>query len=524
MTPSSVPWFEAAGVEKAFGGQRALRGVDLRVERGEVVGLIGENGAGKSTLLNIISGTLAADAGSLHLRGEPVAPRSYHEANALGIFRVFQDPALVETLPVFENMFFGWERLFRGPAGNLRRDRMRRLSTRILERAGVGDIDVRTPVGRLSPGARQGIDIARVTGLAELLEIEHPLVLFDEPTTALDSEHEENFLRLLEQLRDRAAVVFVSHRLPEVLRACARVVILKDGEKVAERPTTGIGEGDLHRLMVGRVRTENYYREREQRDPPAGVRPSPRLVVEDLAARPTLRGAGFEVGVGEILGVAGTDGSGRTEVGEAVAGVIPHSGRVVVDGRPVNGGLTGAVAAGIGFVPSDRPRNGLIQGASIVDNIQLASLHDRFATRAGGVWRRREARRVARHMVDELGIVAASIDAPVSTLSGGNAQKVLLAKWLLRDPVVLVLDTPTQGVDTGAREGIYEVLRRIAARGTAIVLVSDDLPELIGLSNRIAVVTDGRLTGVVDAPADDKPSEHDLVARMIPGGEAALVS
>lgn len=517
------PWFEATGVEKAFGGQRALKGVDLSLQRGEVVGLIGENGAGKSTLLNIICGTLSADAGELRLRGEVVNPRTYHEANALGIFRVFQDPALIDSRPVFENMFFGWEQLFRSRIGGLRRDRMRRLSAQVLARAGVADIDVRRPVGQLTPGARQSLDIARVTGLADLLEIEHPVVLFDEPTTALDSEHEENFLRMLEQLRDRATVVFVSHRLPEVLRTCGRVVVLKDGERVAARPTAEVNEGDLHRLMVGRVRTENYYREREQRDRPPGETRSARLVVEELSAPPGLASASFTVGVGEILGVAGTDGSGKTEIGEAIAGVIGATGgRIVVDGRQVGGGLAAAMAAGIAFVPADRQRNGLIQGASIAANIQLASLHDRFASRVGGVWRRREARRVAREYVERLGIVTTGIDAPVSSLSGGNAQKVLLAKWLLRDPVVLVLDTPTQGVDTGAREGIYELLRAIAARGTSIVLVSDDLPELIGLSNRIAVVTDGRLVRIVDAPADDKPTEHDLVAQMIPGSEAAL--
>jgi ABC-type sugar transport system ATPase subunit len=517
-----APWFAARGVEKAFGGQRALKGVDLTLARGEVVGLIGENGAGKSTLLNIICGTLAPDAGTLLLRGEEIAPRTYHEANALGIFRVFQDPALIESRPVFENMFFGWERLFRSRVGGLRRDRMRRLSDEVLASAGVEGIDVRRPIGQLSPGARQSIDIARVIGLARLLEIEHPVVLFDEPTTALDSEHEENFLRMLEQLRDRATVVFVSHRLPEVLRTCGRVVVLKDGERVAERPTSEVGEGDLHRLMVGRVRTENYYREREQRDLPPGQTRSARLVVEDLSAPPGLRAASFEVGVGEILGIAGTDGSGKTEIGEAIAGVIDAAGRITVDGRPVTPGLAGAMAAGIGFVPADRQRNGLIQGASIVSNLQLPSLHDRFATRIGGVWRRGQARRTAQEFVERLGIVSAGIDAPVSSLSGGNAQKVLLAKWLLRDPVVLVLDTPTQGVDTGAREGIYELLRAIAARGTSIVLVSDDLPELIGLSNRIAVVQDGRLRHIVDAPADDKPTEHDLVALMIPGAEAVL--
>jgi ABC-type sugar transport system ATPase subunit len=521
---AAAPFFEAFGLEKSFGGQRALKGVDLAVREGEVLGLIGENGAGKSTLLSIVCGVLRPDAGELRLRGQPIDPQSYHEANALGIFRVFQDPALIDLSPAYENMFFGWEHLFRTPLRTLARKRMKQATREVLARAGVERVDVRTPVGKLSPGARQSLDIARVIGLADLLEIEHPLVLFDEPTTALDQEHEENFLRLIERLRERAAVVFVSHRLPEVLRTCGRIVVLKDGEKVAERPASGIGEGELHRLMVGRVRAENYYLERDRLELGASQVEVARLTVEGASVLPALVEASFAVAPGEILGVAGTDGSGKRELGEAIAGVRPLSaGQIAADGRVVRGGVAGAVAAGIGYVPADRQRNGLISGGSIVDNIQLASLHDRFATSAGGVWRRKAARQVARRFVDELGIVAASIDAPVSSLSGGNQQKVLLAKWLLRDPAVIVLDTPTQGVDTGARESIYEVVRRIARNGTSVVAISDDLPELIGLSNRIAVLTNGRLIRLVDTPADN-PTEQDLVAWMIPGVEAVLTN
>ena len=205
-------------------------------------------------------------------------------------------------------------------------------------------------------------------------------------------------------------------------------------------------------------------------------------------------------------------------LGEIIAGAVrPTAGRVVVDGKTVAGNIGDHVRAGIAYVPPDRSDKGLVTSSSIVDNIQLASLHDHFATKRVGLWAVGRARKVAEKYVGELGIVTRGIDAPVSSLSGGNAQKVLIAKWLLRKPDVLVLDEPTQGVDTGAREGIYDLLRQVAADGTAVVLVSDDLPELIGLSNRIAVVTEGRVVAVVDAPPDDKPGEHDLVALMIPG-------
>jgi ABC-type sugar transport system ATPase subunit len=509
---------QAHGIVKTFGTNRALKGVDLTVGDGEVVGLIGENGAGKSTVLNIISGVLPYDAGSLLLDGREIAPKTYQEANRLGIFRVFQEAALVDSLSVYENSFFGWEHLFRSRTGGLDRRRLKRATEESLHEAGVDGLDVTLPTGSLTPGQKQSVDIARVTALAKLLEIERPVVLFDEPTTALDQEHEDNFLRLLQRLRGTAAVVFVSHRLPEILQTTDRITVFKDGESVGHRPTKGTDEGELHRLMVGRLRTENYYREHAQHVVPAQT--PPRLVVESVAGAGVLRDASLAAAPGEIVGLAGTEGSGKRVLGEIIAGIVrPTSGRVLVDGKEVSGGIGAHVAAGIAYVPPDRAEKGLITTASIVDNVQLASLHDRFATKRVGLWAVGSARKVAEHYVDELGIVAEGIDAPVSSLSGGNAQKVLIAKWLLRQPDVLVLDEPTQGVDTGAREGIYDLLRQVAAAGTTVILVSDDLPELIGLSNRIAVITGGLITAIVDAPAGAKPDEHDLVARMIPGAE-----
>jgi ABC-type sugar transport system ATPase subunit len=521
MTTLEHPRLEALGIVKRFGANTALGGVDLTVGDGEVVGLIGENGAGKSTVLNIISGVLPHDEGRLLLDGRPIAPKTYQDANRLGIFRVFQEAALVHSLSVYENTFFGWEHLFRTKAGFLDRRALRLAAEEALARAGVHDLDVTQPVGQLSPGVRQSLDIGRVTALAERLEIERPVVLFDEPTTALDQEHEENFLRLLERLRGQASVVFVSHRLQEIIRTTDRIVVFKDGQNVGVRDTDGVDEGELHRLMVGRVRTENYYRERDQQVvEPDGA---PRLVVKGVGGAGVLREASLTVAPGEILGIAGTEGSGKRVLGEIIAGVVgADRGSVEVDGQPVGSGIAGHVAAGIAYVPPDRHHKGLIAHASIVENIQLASLHDRFAGRGIGLLRSGRARAEAQRFVDELGIVTSSIDAPVSSLSGGNAQKVLIAKWLLREPKVLVLDTPTQGVDTGAREGIYDLVRAVAARGTSVVLVSDDLPEVIGLANRIAVVTNGELTTVVDAPAGDKPQEHDLVAWMIPGGDRTL--
>ena len=513
---SPQPRLLARDIVKTFGANRALKGVDLTVGDGEVVGLIGENGAGKSTILNIVSGVLPFDSGTLQLDGRDIAPKSYQDANKLGIFRVFQEAALIDSLPVYQNVFFGWEHLFRTRLGGLDHRALRRAAGDALGKADVEGVDVAAPTGQLTPGQKQSLDIARVTALAELLEVERPVVLFDEPTTALDSEHEDNFLLLLKRLRGVAAVVFVSHRLPEIIETTDRITVFKDGESVADRPTAGTDESELHRLMVGRLRTENYYREHVQRA--ITTDDAPRLVVEGVAGAGVLREATLQIAPGEIVGLAGTEGSGKRVLGEIIAGAVkPTAGRVLVNGREVTGSIGDHVRAGIAYVPPDRSEKGLITTSSIVDNIQLASLHDHFATRRVGLWAVGRARKVAEQYVEELGVVAAGIDAPVSSLSGGNAQKVLIAKWLLRKPDVLVLDEPTQGVDTGAREGIYDLLRKVAADGTSIVLVSDDLPELIGLSNRVAVVTEGRLVAVVDAPPDDKPDEHDLVALMIPG-------
>ncbi|AXK77300.1 MULTISPECIES: sugar ABC transporter ATP-binding protein [Mycobacteriaceae] len=513
---NGAPRLLARNIVKTFGAHRALKGVDLSVGDGEVVGLIGENGAGKSTILNIVSGVLPFDSGTLQLDGRDIAPKSYQDANRLGIFRVFQEAALIDSLPVYQNVFFGWEQLFRTRLGGLDHRALRRAAADALSKADVDGVEVDASTGSLTPGQKQSLDIARVTALADLLEVARPVVLFDEPTTALDSEHEDNFLLLLKRLRGVAAVVFVSHRLQEIIESTDRITVFKDGESVADRPTAGVDESELHRLMVGRSRTENYYRENLQRSITEDV--PPRLVVEGVAGAGVLRDGTLQVAPGEIVGLAGTEGSGKRVLGEIIAGAVrPTAGRVLVDGKTVAGSIGDHVRAGIAYVPPDRSDKGLVTSSSIVDNIQLASLHDHFATKRVGLWAVGRARKVAEKYVCELGIVARGIDAPVSSLSGGNAQKVLIAKWLLRKPDVLVLDEPTQGVDTGAREGIYDLLRQVAADGTAVILVSDDLPELIGLSNRIAVVTEGRVVAVIDAPPDDKPGEHDLVALMIPG-------
>lgn len=515
MAPAS-PLLELTGIAKSYDGHRVLTDVSLSLRRGEIIGLLGENGAGKSTLLNILSGVVTKDAGEIRRNGAPIAPRSYRAANQRGIFRVFQDPALIGNLTVAQNLWFGWESLFRNAAGLLDRRAMEEAAREVLASGNLATIPVTKRVGDLPPGLRQSLDIARAVALADRLDIPDPVILFDEPTTALDQSHEENFLHLLDRLRGRAGVVFVSHRLGEVLRSCDRVVVLKDGNLVTDQPVQGLTEPDLHRLMVGRERGANYYLGDLQS---GGQNAAARLEVDGLVLASGVGPLGFAIRPGEVVGIAGTDGSGKRRVAQVLGGDLePDQGELRVHGGRIGAGSNAAVSAGIAFVPGDRQAEGLITGASLVANFQLPSLRDLFATRFG-VWRQTTARAAAERRFSALEVKAPDgIDSPVSALSGGNQQKVLLAKWLERAPQVLVLENPTQGVDSGAREAIYRTIREAAADGIAVLIVSDDLPELIGLSDRILVMVEGRITRDIAAPPQAKPAEAEIVADMIPAG------
>ena len=472
-----------------------LRAVSLQLARGEIVGLVGENGAVKH-LPKYPLRVVLPDSGSSPSKVLNLV--TYQDANRHGIFRVFQDPALIDNLPVYENLFFGWETLFTNRFGILDRRAMVRAARRALTDSGLASIDVTRPVGSLGPGLRQGLDIARTITLADRLGIDAPVILFDEPTTALDQVHEENFLHLLVRPRGRASVLFVSHRLTEVLRTCDRVFVLKDGAHVADVRTGDVTESNLHRLMVGRNRAENYYQEARQSGSRSDII---RLAVENLTHTEAFVPLSFALAQGEILGIAGADGSGKRRVGQAIGGaLVPAGGVIRVDGALVPAGNPAAVKAGIAYVPGDRQRDGLIVSDTILCNFQLPSLHDLFAS-PFGVWLAKQARKAAQSYVDRLEIVVGKgVDSTIRSLSGGNQQKVLLGKWLVRGPKVLVLENPTQGVDTGAREAIYSAIRDAASDGVAVVLISDDLPELIGLSDRILIMVEGAVAGVVSAP------------------------
>ncbi len=509
-SPRKQPRLAVEGVSKSFPGVQALDGLALGIDHGVVLGLVGENGAGKSTLLNILSGVLRPDAGTIVGDGESLSLRDYKDANAAGIFRVFQQQATIPGLRVYESLFLSHESHFRGPLG-LDRGAMAERSEEAV--AGFGlEIDVRRPLGEMPLGVRQSLEIVRALALAELLGAERPVLLLDEPTTALDSTQDARLLDLIAGMRGKAAVVFVSHRLPEVLRACDRIAVLKDGKLVRSEAAAELDESKLHELMVGRGRAVNYYREAEQVSPAADLAPVLRVDGIEVAGR--LASTGFEVRPGEVVGIGGLEGSGRSLLGKAIAGIEPvDAGTVALaDEDPRTPDFHRLIDRGLAWIPGDRHSDGMIAGASVLANFQLASLHDRFSR--GGIWRRGAARREADLWIEKLDVRPPSRDVSIGSLSGGNQQKVVLAKWLCREPRVVIFENPTQGVDTGARESLYEVIRGLSADGVGVVLITDDLTELIGLSDRILVLVGGAVVADVPAHPERKPAEKEVIALM----------
>lgn len=501
------------GVWKSFGTVPVLKEASLEVGCNSVVGIVGENGAGKSTLFNIISGIVAPDRGRIEFNGREIKPANYRAATLLGISRVFQEQALIANVPVYENLLLSHEERFVRLGQVLDRRRMIEAAQRVMERFGL-DIDVRKGTGEYDFSVRQSIEIARACLVPrEVLGIETPLVLLDEPTSALARSAEEALFELIERIRLHGSVMFVSHRLGEVLRICDLVYVLKDGEVVGRVDPADADERTLHKLMVGRERDADYYhveRQIELQDAP------PVLAVRGLTAARAYEGVALQVRKGEVLGIGGLADSGKSELGKGIVGLAPPAaGTLELDGaevrRPTFAKL---VARGLAYVPAERLAQGLIAQFSIAWNVSLAGGKDMFSN-AWGFWSTALEERVARSYMQQLQIRASSPHSPCSELSGGNQQKVVLARWLCRSPRVMVLDNPTRGIDAGAKEEIYRLIRKLTADGTAIILITDELLELIGMSNRITVMRRGRITATLDAPADRKPTEGELVALMV---------
>ena len=473
---------QADSITKSYAGVRALRGVSFDLRAGEVHALVGENGAGKSTLIKIMTGAVAPDAGTIEVAGQRVAHMDPHAARALGIAAIYQQPALFPHLTVAENIALTFEsaRVWRRIDWASRRRRARDL----LASAGAS-IDPDRDVETLSMPEQQIVEIARAMGA------DARIVIMDEPTAALTDREVERLFGAIARLRERGAgVVYISHRLEEVFASADRVTVLRDGESVGTWPTASLDRSRLIRLMVGRDLSTVF----PKRDVAMG---DVVLEVRGLSHRPSgVHDVTFGVRRGEILGLGGLVGSGRTELAEVLFGLRPaDGGGIRVNGSDVRiASPADAIAHGIGYVPEDRRHHGVVLEMSIVANASLASLP--AVARAGMIDHRAERSSASRY-VSDLRIKAESVDAPVGSLSGGNQQKVALARWLATRPAVLILDEPTQGVDVGSKAEIHALMGSLAARGLAIVMISSDMPELLGMSDRIAVMRAGTIRSIV---------------------------
>jgi rhamnose transport system ATP-binding protein len=487
----SVTLLRVHDVSKAFGGVHALRSVSLDLEAGEIHALIGENGAGKSTLVRVLTGAHAPDSGTIEIAGRQVKGGDPVEMRALGIAPIYQQPALFPDLTVAENLAVGLEpaRLWRLVSWRERR----RHAQDLLARVGA-DVDADAPARTLRMAEQQLVEIARALGA------DARMVLMDEPTASLTDRETARLFELVRDLRARRiGIIYISHRLDEIAALGDRVSVLRDGELVATRRMADTSAGELVRLMVGReLRT---------------IVPKRTIAAGDVVLETdklTCRASGiidvtFQVRAGEILGFAGLVGAGRTELARVLFGLTPpDSGTVRLRGSAVRIDTPAhAVGLRLAYLPEDRRRHGVVGEMSVAANTTLASL--RAISRAGFLDYDAE-RAVATTYVKRFAIKARSIDAPVATLSGGNQQKVALARWLATRPRVLILDEPTQGVDVAAKAEIHDLIGELAEQGLAILLISSELPEILGMSDRVAVMRSGRIAGIVDRVAATQES------------------
>ncbi len=487
------PLLRVAGVTKRFPGVLAVDDVSLEIAAGEVHALLGENGAGKSTLLKILSGAEQPDAGTIELMGEPVRLPTPQAAQALGIATIYQEFSLFPAMTVAENLFLGREP---GARGFVSWPRMRAATRALLGRLGLS-IDPMRAVATLSVAEQQMVEIARA------LSIDSRLIIMDEPTSALTDQEVDRLVRIVGDLRARGlSVLFVTHRLEEVRRLCDRVTVLRDGRRVGGGAVSALALDDIIRLMVGRS-GDQLFQPLAPRTPGAPV-----LRVHGLGRAPRadesggirLAGVDLELRAGEILGLAGLMGSGRTELARCLFGADRHeAGRIELDGRTVAlQSPVDAIRLGIGLVPEDRKQQALFLDLAVRANLAIAGL-GRPAAGRGALRRLFVSDQAERQLVQRyrsaLNIRMASSEQRIAELSGGNQQKVVLARWLALEPRVLIVDEPTRGIDIAAKAEVHQQLDRMARAGIAILAISSELPEILAISDRIATMREGRITG-----------------------------
>jgi monosaccharide-transporting ATPase len=506
--PPNEPLLVMAGISKAFPGVLALRDAGLRVNRGEVHALIGENGAGKSTLIKILTGAYRRDAGTITLDGEPIDFHSPQQAQAGGISTIYQEVNLVPFRSVAENVFLGREP---HRFGLIDRKVMHRRTEELLDRLGIR-LDVGRPLGTINVAMQQMVAIARA------ISFQARLVVMDEPTSSLDEAEVATLFDVIRQLKaDGVSVVFVSHRLDELYQVCDRVTVMRDGRTVADRAINEVSRLELVGLMLGKDLAE--VRRSGATGFAAGAHQAEQRLLEAHGLQGenrALRHADVSVRAGEIVGLAGLLGSGRTELARAIFGADRvEAGELTVDGRPVRfGSPADAIKAGIGLAPEDRKSEGIVPEMSVRENLTLALLPQ--LSKAGIVDRKRQQQVVDR-FIERLDIRTAGPDQKIRELSGGNQQKVLLARWLCLSPRLLLLDEPTRGIDVGAKGEIQALINELADEGLGVLMISSELEELLEGSDRVVVLRDGRT--VAELPHDQL--SEDAIMRAMAEGQAA---
>ncbi|CAN7579648.1 sugar ABC transporter ATP-binding protein [Caballeronia sp. LjRoot34] len=493
-------------ITKRFPGVLALDDVSIEVRPNEIVGLIGENGAGKSTLMKLLTGSYRQDTGEITLNGKPLAIRNPRDATSKGIAMVYQEQSILPNLTVAENLFLGREQAF-VTLGRINWTKLKRAAVAELATVRL-DIDPLTYCEDLSFGQRQMVELAKALSLASRAG-SMPVILLDEPTSVLEAAEIEILFRLVRELKSRASFVFVSHRLDELLSLSDRVYVMKDGKVVSEMASADASVGRLHELMVGRTMDGQYYREALQKPCSNTVA----LSVRNASLGYALKDVSFEVHAGEVFGVAGVVGSGREELCRVLAGLESlDAGEVCVGTTRLKPQANHAVALGIGYVPRERKIEGLVTEMTVAENLTLPRLG--AVSRAGIVKKSRE-RGFANDWIARLHIKTPGPDASCRNLSGGNQQKVVLAKWRFAGSRILVLDHPTRGLDVGAKEEVYQLIRELTAEGVAVVLTGDTLEEILGLSHRVMVMRDGRAQRILPCEVGRKPSQIEVVEHMV---------
>lgn len=500
--------YELKSVDKKFPGVHALKAVDFRISRGEIVGLVGENGAGKSTMMKVLYGAYQPDGGEMLMNGEPVHFANPRQAMERGIGMVFQEQSLIANLPVMENIFLGYEAQFTR-YGVINRKVMAAAAKLQLAKVKL-DIDPMTITSQLSFAQRQLVELAKVLTLEERVEGDL-VILLDEPTSVLAEDEVKLLFKLVRELTDRAAFIFVSHRMDEVMELSDRIFVMKDGEVVdVVEPETATVEG-IQRKMVGRDVDRQYYREQRQK-PFQEDRILLEMDAVDLPGR--VKDISLKLHAGEVLCLVGTEGSGREAILRSIYGMLtPLAGTVALKGHRVGRfSPQHSVASGVGYVPRERKIEGIVSGMNVYENMTLSQM-GQYAS--GGVLRVGEEKALARDWIKKLAIKAHSEYADCGNLSGGNQQKVVLAKWRSGGSDIMLLDHPTRGLDIGAKEDVYDMVRDMSDAGVGIILVADTLEEAIGLSHNIIVLKDGKIQKRFGSAGGEKPTLFDLLHYMI---------